>query len=197
MISHDQRQQLLKKLEEEKARKLKEAEEMRQAEEKIQKAKEESKKKQAQAAQQEPVGLIMIEEEEEEKKLVIEEEEEKKFMPIAAAFDGLHDEDWVDEDDDGGSESCKSDLTIDKIQNVVIRKRKRLNRRDSGPFDSDSSDGGSGGSDDSIDFDNLPEDRVERFELLGIDPSILDCGEEEIIMITEASKIEDMMRKQD
>lgn len=55
----------------------------------------------------------------------------------------------------------------------------------------------SGDSDVSIDFDNLPEDRVARFDLLGIDPSILDCGEEQIIEIMETSKIEELVKKQE
>lgn len=56
--------------------------------------------------------------------------------------------------------------------------------------------GSNSSSDQSIDFENLPEDRMERFEILGIDPCILECGEEEIIMVTEASAIEELMKHQ-
>lgn len=116
---------------------------------------------------------------EEEKKLIEEEEEEEKQQIDLAAMEA----DWVDDD---GSRSAKSDLTLGDDK---VRRHESISDQDSDSHGSD--------SDESIDVENLPEDRIERFELLGIDPSILDCGEEELIMITESSMIEDLVRKQD
>lgn len=56
---------------------------------------------------------------------------------------------------------------------------------------------GSGSSSESIDFDNLPEDLLERFELLGIDPSLLDCGEDQLIKAMEMSAIDEMRKNQE
>jgi len=98
---------------------------------------------------------------EEVKREMPEEEEKKADLGL-----GAMDADWVDDEDD--SRSLKSDLTVGDHHI----------RGASHSIDDEHSIGSDGSSDDSIDFDSLPEDRIERFELLGIDPSILDCGEE-------------------
>ena len=172
VISHDQRQKLLKQIEEEKAKKLKEAEELREAEEK---AKEEAKKKKD-APAADPFGLLIVPEEEKKVEVV---EEEEKYVDLAAM-----EADWVDE----GDESAKSDLTVGE------ERKRGAGRRSFGGSESGSDDGGGSSSDESIDFDNLPEDRHERFALLGIDPAVAECGDEQIIMISEASAIEELMR---
>ena len=111
-------------------------------------------------------------------------EEEEKYVDLAAL-----EADWVDEGD--GSQSAKSDLTVGE------ERKKGAGRRNSlGGSESGSDDGGGSSSDESIDFDNLPEDRHERFALLGIDPAVIECGDEQIIMISEASAIEELMRQQ-
>ena len=104
-------------------------------------------------------------------------EEEEKYVDLAAM-----EADWVDE----GDESAKSDLTVGEERKKGAGRRNSLGGSESG------SDGGS--SAESIDFDNLPEDRHERFSLLGIDPAVIECGDEQIIMISEASAIEELMR---
>lgn len=82
--------------------------------------------------------LIILEEEEEKKAEIYEEEiKELELEAVDAA-------EWVDEDD---SHSAKSDRTFGE-------ERKR-----SHSFSESSACGGSGlSSDNSIDFDNLPED---------------------------------------
>ena len=118
---------------------------------------------------------------EEEKKVEVPEEEEK-YVDLAAL-----EADWVDEGD--GSRSAKSDLTVGEERKKGAARRGSFSGSGSG-----SDDGGGSSSDESIDFDNLPEDRHERFALLGIDPAVIECGDEQIIMISEASAIEELMR---
>ena len=129
----------------------------------------------------------MLIQEEEEKKAEIEEEEKKSIGPDELASAGEDDKDWEDEN----SSSMKSDVSMGELR----RQRERIQSfgdrpRSRGPISESDSDN-------SIDLDNLPEDRAQRFELLGIDPSILDCGEEQLIMVTEASAIEEILKKQE
>ena len=180
MVSHDQRCKILQTLEAEKAKKVKEAEELKLAEDKLTKqisAKTEAAKakKESQASQ----ALIEIEEVKHE----MPEEEDKRPDLIDAEAD------WVDDDDD--SRSLKSDLTVGD------HALPQLHKRDPGSIDDERSVPSDGSDDESIDFDNLPEDRVERFELLGIDPKVLDGGEEDLIIIYESSAIEELTRKQE
>jgi len=52
-------------------------------------------------------------------------------------------------------------------------------------------------SEDSIDLENLPEDQVERFELLGIDQDIIACGDEMLLRGIEESAIDDLRKRQE
>ena len=102
--------------------------------------------------------LIIVEED--HKSMDREEEEEKEKV----AFD---DEDWEDQDED--SHSYKSDLTVGDQRQEGRRHGSQAASDDDSVSHSCSSDG-----EESIDLDNLPEDAIERFQILGIDPSFLD-----------------------
>lgn len=52
-------------------------------------------------------------------------------------------------------------------------------------------------SEESVDLDNLPEDLVERFEILGIDASLADCGDEMLIRVSEESAIMEIVKRQE
>ncbi len=53
--------------------------------------------------------------------------------------------------------------------------------------DSDESDG-----EPHIDLGNLPSDPEERFKVLGIDASLLDSGDQDLIMAIEMSQISEI-----
>lgn len=53
------------------------------------------------------------------------------------------------------------------------------------------------GSDDEVDLENLPADYNVRFELLGIDTSILQLGDKDLILVMEMSAIDEIRGKQD
>jgi len=52
-------------------------------------------------------------------------------------------------------------------------------------------------ADSDIDLDNLPEDRFERFRVLGVDTFALDEGDNDLADMMEMSAIEELRRKQD
>lgn len=45
---------------------------------------------------------------------------------------------------------------------------------------------------DWVDLENLPGDRGDRFDMLGIDRMLLDTGDEDLIQVMEQSKIQDL-----
>ena len=48
-----------------------------------------------------------------------------------------------------------------------------------------------------IDLENLPEDRYERFRILGVEPFALDEGDNDLADMMEMSAVEEIKKKQD
>lgn len=107
VISNDQRIRILEQLEQEKAAKIKQTEELEKAEKKLLAAQEEKKKKEpGEEKDKEQIVIVQgADALEDHKSAEVREEEVKEKL----AFD---DNDWIDEDEDDDSQSFKSDLTV-------------------------------------------------------------------------------------
>jgi len=84
-----------------------------------------------------------------------------------------------------------SDLTVGDRNNV----RPNRSRSNSIPRSSDMGSQAGSSSDESIDLDNLPDDMAERFEILGIDASLAECGDDMLIRVSEESAIMEIAKR--
>lgn len=83
-------------------------------------------------------------------------------------------------------------VSKDQKQKLLAKKTdaNEINKEDSKVAEEEEDHKSDSGDDEpEVDLQNLPSDPEERLKVLGLDPSLLDTGDQELIMVMEMSKI--------